>query len=264
MKRTLRILLSASTATVMEFSALAQNTLPDKTEFQTVESHRVPTVHPNRLSDVVKARDLIGRKVLSLQDEKLGSVENVMVDLASGRVLAVIISSEPAAGGSDTLMAIPPTLLRVAKDHGSLQLDASKDMLSNAPHFSAGHWPDFTQTQYAEDVYRAYRVEPYFSTNVVARARASERKSRDRDERTRTPLDQGNDPADLDTTAQIRKALIAEKNISVRARNATIVTNKGQVTLRGVVKTQEERRLIGEIAIRIALLANVDNQLEVK
>lgn len=264
MKRTLRILLSASTATVLGFSALAQDTLPNKTESQDVESHRAPTVRADRLRDVVKARDLIGLKVFNLEDEKVGSVENVMVDLGSGRVLAVILSSEPAAGSADTLRAIPPTILRVAKDRSSLQLDASSEMLGKAPHFSAGHWPDFTQSQYAEDVYRAYRLEPYFSTNVVARAMAAEGKIRDRDERTRTPLDQGNDPADLDTTAQIRKALIAEKHISVRARNATIITNKGQVTLRGVVKTQEEKRLIGEIAIRIALLANVDNQLEVK
>lgn len=84
------------------------------------------------------------------------------------------------------------------------------------------------------------------------------------DDRTLTPLDQGNSQADMDTTAQIRKEVIAGKGMSVNAKNVKIITNRGQVTLRGPVNTAEEKRLIGDIAIRIALLENVDNQLEVK
>jgi osmotically-inducible protein OsmY len=43
-----------------------------------------------------------------------------------------------------------------------------------------------------------------------------------------------------------------------------IITIDGRVTLRGPVDTAEEKRLIGEIANRIAPSGNVDNQLEVK
>ena len=52
--------------------------------------------------------------------------------------------------------------------------------------------------------------------------------------------------------------------MSVNAQNVKIITKDGQVTLRGPVKTAEEKRLIGEIAERIARAENVDNQLEVK
>jgi len=90
------------------------------------------------------------------------------------------------------------------------------------------------------------------------------RNVRDRDNRTLTPFDQGNSKADVDTTAQIRKEIIAGKNMSVNARNVKIITNQGKVTLRGPVNTAEEKRLIGEIANRIARAENVDNQLEVK
>jgi osmotically-inducible protein OsmY len=79
-----------------------------------------------------------------------------------------------------------------------------------------------------------------------------------------TPLDQGNSKADVDTTAQIRKEIVAGKNMSVNAKNVKIITKDGQVTLRGPVNTAEEKRLIGEIADRIARSGNVDNQLEVK
>ncbi len=113
-------------------------------------------------------------------------------------------------------------------------------------------------------MYRAYQVEPYFSTDTTTEADNTARNVRDRNDRTLTPLDQGNSKADLATTAQIRKEIIAGKNMSVNAQNVKIITNDGQVTLRGPVNTAEEKRLIGEIADRIAHAGNVDNQLEVK
>jgi osmotically-inducible protein OsmY len=64
-------------------------------------------------------------------------------------------------------------------------------------------------------------------------------------------------------TAQIRKEIIAGKSMSVNAKNVKIITIAGRVTLRGPVNTAEEKRLIGDIADRIARPENVDNQLEV-
>ena len=66
------------------------------------------------------------------------------------------------------------------------------------------------------------------------------------------------------TTAQIRKEILAAKNMSVNAQNVKIITIDGQVTLRGPVNTAEEKRLIGEIADRSAHSGDVDNQLEVQ
>ncbi len=92
----------------------------------------------------------------------------------------------------------------------------------------------------------------------------TEHNARDRDGRTLTPLDQGNSKEDVDTTARIRKEIMAGKNMSVNAQNVKIITNKGHVTLRGPVNTVEEKRLIAEIAVRIARAENVVNKLEVK
>jgi hypothetical protein len=237
----------------------------------------------SRLSQVQKASKLIGTSVKNLQDEKLGKVENILVDLPAGRALALIVSSGGFLGIGDELSAVPPTALRFTADRDTLQLDASKEMLSNAPHFKANQWPDFGQPSYADGVYRAYNVQPYFTTNVTtevdntarnvrgrndrtpgtAEPDNTSRNVRDRNDRTLTPLDQGNSKADVDTTAQIRKEIIAGKNMSVDARNVKIITNNGRVTLRGPVNSNEEKRLIGEIADRIAKSENVDNVLEV-
>lgn len=92
----------------------------------------------------------------------------------------------------------------------------------------------------------------------------TDRNARDRNDRTLTPMDQGNSQADTTITASIRKEINAAKNISTNGKNVKIITKDGKVTLRGPVNSAEEKRLIGEIANRIARAANVDNQLEVK
>jgi hyperosmotically inducible protein len=214
----------------------------------------------SRLGHVQKASKLMGTTVKNIQDEKLGSVENILVDLPSGRVVAVIVSSGGFLGMGDELSAVPPTALRFTADRDTLQLDASKETLSSAPHFKANQWPDFTQPAYAGEVYHAYKVEPYFTTE----ANNTARNVRDRNGGAVTPLDQGTSKADIDTTMQIRKEIIATKDMSVDARNVKIITIDGHVTLRGPVNSADEKSLIGEIAIRIAGAGNVDNQLEVK
>jgi osmotically-inducible protein OsmY/sporulation protein YlmC with PRC-barrel domain len=257
----------------------------DKDRSSTQSQCMIPA---SRLSQLQKASKLMGTSVKNLQDEKLGKVDNILFDLSSGRIVAVVVSSGGFLGLGDELSAVPPTALRFNTERDILQLNASKEQLSNAPHFKANQWPDFGQPSYADGVYRAYQVEPYFTTNVTTEAddtarnvrdrndRAvtttnastepdnTARNVRDRNDRTLTPLDQGNSKADVDTTAQIRKEIIAAKDMSVNARNVKIITNNGRVTLRGPVNTAEEKRLIGEIAARIARSENVDNQLEVK
>jgi len=218
----------------------------------------------SHLGPVQKASKIIGTSVKNQQDEKLGDVENILLDLSAGRIVAVIISSGGFLGLGDELSAVPPTALRFTTELDTLQLDTTKEMLSSAPHFKANQWPDFSQPTYADGVYRAYNVEPYFTTNTTTGVDNTRRNVRDRDDQTLTPLDQGNSKADVDTTAQIRKEIIAGKNMSVNARNVKIITNNGRVTLRGPVNTVEEKRLIGEIAERIARSENVDNQLDVK
>jgi hyperosmotically inducible periplasmic protein len=227
-------------------------------------SARQAMIPSERLGKVQRASKLIGMTVKNRQDETLGDVENLLVDLPSGRLVAVVLSSGGFLGMGDALSAVPPTALQFSADRASLQLDATKQSLTSAPHFKANQWPDFAQPEQAGGVYRAYQVEPYFATDATTDADNTGRNERDRNDQTLTPLDQGNSPADIRTTASIRKEIGAAANMSVNARNVKIITKDGKVTLRGPVNSAEEKRLIGEIANRIARAANVNNQLEVK
>ncbi len=78
-----------------------------------------------------------------------------------------------------------------------------------------------------------------------------------------TPMDQGGG-ADRDITAAIRRAVVGDKALSFTAKNVKIITVGGKVTLRGPVKSDEEKSLIEAKAKAATGVASVDNQLEVK
>lgn len=80
---------------------------------------------------------------------------------------------------------------------------------------------------------------------------------------TKTPIDQDENQADVTRTAEIRKRLLDQPDMSVNARNAKIITSQGKVTLRGPVNSEAERDALVKIATEIAGAENVDNQLEV-
>ncbi len=79
-----------------------------------------------------------------------------------------------------------------------------------------------------------------------------------------TAMDQGESERDRTITSQIRRALVGEQSLSFSAKNVTVVTKDGNVTLRGVVKTPDERSTIDNFARRIAGERAVDNRIEVE
>ena len=222
---------------------------------------------PDGRGEVQRATKLLRQPVRNLQDEKIGAVENLIVDWPAGRIVAVIVSSGGFLGMGDTLSVIPPTALRFTGEDNRLRLDTTKEALRDAPHFKSGEWPDFAQSEYTTNLYRAYHVEPYSGRekgkDKAADADNTARNVRDRDKQTLTPLDQGHSTGDLKITQQIRHEVMATKGLSVDAENVKIITINGQVTLRGPVRTPEEKNLIGEIAERVATTGAVDNQIEI-
>ena len=87
---------------------------------------------------------------------------------------------------------------------------------------------------------------------------------RDRSGERQTSGDQSNSSADLKITQAIRQALMNDSDLSTTAKNVKIITNNGQVTLRGPVKTAQEKAKIDQLAKSAAGGAKIDDQLEVK
>lgn len=210
------------------------------------------------LGDVQSARKLMGMTAENAQDQKVGKIENLMVDLAPGRVVEVILASGGFLGIDRELSPVPPQAFHVSADHKTLTLDTTREALTGAPHFHTSQWSKANEPDQVAGVYRAYNVAPYFAVDNT------KQNVRDRQDNALTPLKQGNSAADVDTTRQIRKQIMAAGNLSINAQNVKIITIDGHVTLRGPVNSEEERRQIVAIAARVTPAVNVDDQLQVK
>lgn len=75
---------------------------------------------------------------------------------------------------------------------------------------------------------------------------------------------QSNSAADRMTTAKVRKAIIADKRLSTYAHNVKIITLDGQVTLKGPVKSEEEKQQVASDVSTVISPDNFTNQLTVK
>lgn len=86
---------------------------------------------------------------------------------------------------------------------------------------------------------------------------------RDRASNAMTAGEQSSSKGDMALTTRIRKAIVEDKSLSMMAHNVKIISVNGEVTLRGPVKSEQERTIIGSKAQAIAGTDRVDNRLEV-
>jgi len=86
---------------------------------------------------------------------------------------------------------------------------------------------------------------------------------RDRASNAMTAGEQSNSKGDVDLTAQIRRAIVKDDSLSMMAHNVKIIAVNGGVTLRGPVKSEQERTTIVSKAQAIAGTDKVDNRLEI-
>ena len=69
--------------------------------------------------------------------------------------------------------------------------------------------------------------------------------------------------ADRELTQKIRKAVVADKDLSIEAHNIHITAQDGAVTLVGPVKSDDEKKAVEDKATEIAGAGKVTNQLTV-
>jgi hyperosmotically inducible protein len=87
---------------------------------------------------------------------------------------------------------------------------------------------------------------------------------RDRNSNEATADQQKMNPSDRETTKQIRQAIEKDKSISTYGHNIKVVTQNGMVTLKGPVRSEEEKKAIEAKAAEIAGPDKVTNELDVK
>lgn len=88
--------------------------------------------------------------------------------------------------------------------------------------------------------------------------------ARDKGGDTKTPQTQSNNAQDRELLAAVRSSIVENKSLSTMAHNVKIVVEGGKATLRGPVKSQEEKAQIEALAKQVRGITATDNQLDVK
>jgi osmotically-inducible protein OsmY len=86
---------------------------------------------------------------------------------------------------------------------------------------------------------------------------------RDQDQSRPTAGQQKENRPDRDITRQIRRSITQDKGLSTYARNIKIITQNGNVTLRGPVRSEEEKKTIEAKANEVAGAGHVKSEIQI-
>ncbi|HOE43819.1 MAG TPA: PRC-barrel domain-containing protein [Rhodoferax sp.] len=107
------------------------------------------------------ADTLMGNDVFNLQDEDLGDIKEIMLDMMYGRVSYAVLSFGGFLGVGEKLFAVPWEALKLDTVNKRFTLDVAKERLANAPGFDKDNWPDMSDQTWANDIHDYYGTKPY-------------------------------------------------------------------------------------------------------
>jgi hyperosmotically inducible periplasmic protein len=87
--------------------------------------------------------------------------------------------------------------------------------------------------------------------------------TRDRAKDAVTADQQKDNATDRDLTQKIRRALMQDKTLSSYAHNVKVIAQDGQVTLKGPVRSDDERHAVEAKAVEVAGTGHVTNQISI-
>ena len=106
-------------------------------------------------SGVLKASEMIGKKVQGTDGKNLGTIKDLVIDPEDGGVEYAVLDFGGFVGIGDKYFAVPWDALQIDQQN-KLALDLHKKDLKDAPGFDKNHWPDLSQQQVV--IYEFYEV----------------------------------------------------------------------------------------------------------
>ena len=97
---------------------------------------------------VLSCSTLTGDAVRNAAGEDLGEIEDIMIDIDTGRIAYAVLSFGGILGMGGKLFAIPWEALQISKEEHKFILNVSKDMLERAPGFDKDNWPDTSDPEW--------------------------------------------------------------------------------------------------------------------
>jgi sporulation protein YlmC with PRC-barrel domain len=116
-----------------------------------------------RFRRTLGASSLIHDRVVNLAGEDIGRIEELMIDVTTGRVAYAVLSFGGFLGVGNKLFALPWSALTVDEAKKRFVVNVNREALDQLPGLDKDHWPDLGDLEYATGVYRQWGTSPYWS-----------------------------------------------------------------------------------------------------
>ena len=202
-----------------------------------------PTANEGTRSNSWRASTIIGTNIKNADGETVGEIKDLYIDLKTQDVVSVIISAGGFLGMADTLSSVPLSALKYDSEAKTFKIELSKEQLGKQPQFKSGAWPDLHDEAIGTKM-RGVRDSIGGDVNAPDNTANNEQEMK---KNLASPMDQGNSDRDLGLTKDIRSAIVGAE-FSFNAKNVKIISNDGNVTLRGVVESEAEHQAVLKLA----------------
>lgn len=119
------------------------------------KTHKGPGPH------LMGANTLTGNTVVNQKEEDLGEIQEIMLDMRTGKVAYAVMSFGGFMGIGDKLFAVPWTALTLDTVHERFVLNIEKDRLADAPGFEKDAWPDMADAAWSNQLHSFYGAKAY-------------------------------------------------------------------------------------------------------
>jgi sporulation protein YlmC with PRC-barrel domain len=111
----------------------------------------------DQIRQMLTSDDLQHRPVYNNVGDRIGRIEDFMLDMQSGCVAYSVLSFGGFMGIGDKLFAIPWKTMTFDQNREQWQLNVTREQLERAPGFDKNNWPDMTSDQYRNNIEQYWR-----------------------------------------------------------------------------------------------------------
>jgi sporulation protein YlmC with PRC-barrel domain len=111
-------------------------------------------------TNIVKSTEAIGMDVHNTQNDNLGDINDLVIDVNRAQVVYTVLGFGGVLGVGEKLFAVPWQSLKLDRADKKFVLNVDKDKLKNAPGFDRDKWPDMTDTNWSQNIYAFYGAQP--------------------------------------------------------------------------------------------------------
>lgn len=132
-----------------------QNTYSDSELDRRRDFDRSRPLERDETNNLISSSKVDGTAVYSIDGEKIGRVDHLMIGKRSGRVEYAVMNFGGFLGMGESHHPLPWEALDYDTDRGGYVVNVSKDRLKDSPSYGANEQPSYDR-QYGQNVYSYY------------------------------------------------------------------------------------------------------------